>query len=823
MGDFNLKPDDKWLKQLLLDHNLYNLIKDPTCFKSIQGSMIDLILTNRKFSFKYTQTFETGISDHHMMIYTMLKTTFQKLPPKTLKYRDYKSFDETTFLSHLVHEISSIQPGDFSILNSCISKIIDQHAPVKTKLIRGNNKPHMNKELRKEMMKRAELKKKAHKTGLDCDKANFRKQRNKTTSLNRIAKKEHYKSLNPKDVETNKQFWKTFKPMFDSSAINGTKIILVEGDEIMANDLQIANTMNEYFANVTKTLDIKDYQPDIFSSDNIFTETTPDNIDFALNKFKHHPSILKIKGKNLNVDHFSFSHINPEVVRYHILKLETGKSVSGNIPISILKKSVDVVMSPLTDCFNNCINEGRFPNELKLADVSPILKPGISTDKTNYRPISVLVTISKVFERIMGDQLNAHFENILCDQLCGFRKSRNTQNSIFYLVEKIRKCLDKHGFAGAILMDLSKAYDCLPHDLLIAKLSAYGMSKESLRLLLDYLSNRRQRVKVNSSLSSWIEIFLGVPQGSVLGPILFNIFINDLMYHILDSEICNFADDNTPFTCAETIEVVIIRLEDEVDRMLQWFESNMLVANPGKFQAIFFGNGRKDFIVDMGISTVRSSNIVKLLGILIDNELSFDKHITNICTKANSKLKAFSRIRHELDYEQAKLLLNSFFFSSFNYCPLIWMFSGLGNNTQINRLHRRALQVMSNDFSADLRCLLEKENQKTIHKQNADKLAIEIYKIINGFTPQFLREFYVKKDATHSLRTNNLLHLPSTREKSILKGIDSLTFRGIQIWNKCSDTLKKCDSLKKFKKSISDSNVCLCNCRICQSMIYSGL
>ena len=169
------------------------------------------------------------------------------------------------------------------------------------------------------------------------------------------------------------------------------------------------------------------------------------------------------------------------------------------------------------------------------------------------------------------------------------------------------------GFAGAILVDLSKAYDCLPHALLIAKLAAYGMSKESLRLLLDYLSNIRQRVKINSSLSSCIEISLGVPQGSVPGPIIFNIFLNDLMYHILDSEICNFTDDNIPFVCAETIEVVIIRLEDEIDRMLQWFESNMLMTNPEKSQALLFSNGRKDFILDMRIFTAKSSGIVKLL------------------------------------------------------------------------------------------------------------------------------------------------------------------------------------------------------------------
>ena len=246
----------------------------------------------------------------------------------------------------------------------------------------------------------------------------------------------------------------------------------------------------------------------------------------------------------------------------------------------------------------------------------------------------------------------------------------------------------------------------------------------------------------------------------------------------------------------------------------------MLVANPGKFQAIFFGNGGKDFVVDMGRKQVRSSNVVKLLGVLIDNELNFNEHITKMCSKASNKFKALSL---ELSHEQAKLLLNSFFYSSFSYCPLIWTFSGLGNNTQINRLHRRALQLLSNDFSADFRCLLETQNTKTIHNQNIDKLAIEVYKIVNGFTPNFLRYFFTKKETCHSYRNNNLLQLQSVREQTILKGIDSLTFRGIQIWNKCDGDAKDCKSLKEFQKIITESTKKLCNCRICQSLVYSGL
>ena len=138
-------------------------------------------------------------------------------------------------------------------------------------------------------------------------------------------------------------------------------------------------------------------------------------------------------------------------------------------------------------------------------------------------------------------------------------------------------------------MDLSKAYDCLPHDLLIAKLEAYGFNLVNLRMLHSYLTSRKQRVRIDSSYSSWLDITSGVPQGSALGPLLFNIYIKDLIYFIEESEICIVADDNTLFACDQKIERVISNLEIDIHSTLEWFESNMMVANPSKFQLMFMG------------------------------------------------------------------------------------------------------------------------------------------------------------------------------------------------------------------------------------------
>ena len=183
-----------------------------------------------------------------------------------------------------------------------------------------------------------------------------------------------------------------------------------------------------------------------------------------------------------------------------------------------------------------------------MANVTSVFKKEDPLDKSNYRPVSILPLLSKVYERFTYNQLSEYSNNFLNEALCGFRKAHSTQHVLFKLLQSWQKSLDCGGFVRTILIDLSKAYHCIPHELLIAKLHYYGVNNTSLKLLLDYLTNHKQRTKIGSSFSSWHDIDAGVPQGSILGPLLHNIFINDLFFSITNSEICNFADDNTLFT-----------------------------------------------------------------------------------------------------------------------------------------------------------------------------------------------------------------------------------------------------------------------------------
>ena len=255
-------------------------------------------------------------------------------------------------------------------------------------------------------------------------------------------------------------------------------------------------------------------------------------------------------------------------------------------------------------------------------------------------------------------------------KLYGFRKGYSTQYALAHLLRYWQHTLDNSKIVGTVLMDLSKAYDCLPHSLLIAKLAAYGFDINSLELISSYLSNRYQRVKINSKFSNYLKVPQGVPQGSILGPLLFNFFINDLFNCIEISEVCNFADDTTIYTEGNNLEIAKTKLELETNNVLNWFKINSMVANPAKFQIMFLGQGitNKELNFKIDNITLSCSTEVKLLGIIIDEKLNFEKHISNLCSTASNRLRALTRIRPYLSIDQAKRLADSFIFSLFRYC-----------------------------------------------------------------------------------------------------------------------------------------------------------
>ena len=283
-------------------------------------------------------------------------------------------------------------------------------------------------------------------------------------------------------------------------------------------------------------------------------------------------------------------------------------------------------------------------------------------------------------------------------------------------------------------------------------------------MIYRYLASRKHRVKMKSTYSSWLDIKSGVPQGSVLGPLLFNIFINDIFYAIEDSEICNFADDNTIYVLSHSVEAMIAKLKIDIYNTLNWFDSNSMVANPSKFQVVFLGLKKDQHLaLEINGDVITNSRAVKLLGVTFDSQLNFKNHATALCVKVNRKVRAFARVAKYIDIQKAKLLYQSFIASMFKYCPLIWMFCGKAANDTIDSVHKRAFRILLDDHESTFKALLAKNGETNIHTQNLRMLMIEIYKTLNNINPPFMQEYFIRKDVKYDLRTRDLLHIPAAK------------------------------------------------------------
>jgi hypothetical protein len=509
-----------------------------------------------------------------------------------------------------------------------------------------------------------------------------------------------------------------------------------------------------------------------------------------------------------------FKEVHIEQVHKMVMALDYKKKTGGPIPSKTLQCAVDIVSPVIKDCINSAFRSCIFPSKLKLAEIIPIPKIGDSQGIGDYRPISILPTISKLFEKSMAEQLSQFFQSQFSILLCGFRKNHSTQHALYRLLNSWQSSLDDGKLVGTILMDLSKAYDCLPHDLLIAKLAAYGVDFDSLSLLYDYLSKRFHRVKVGIGSSEWLEQSIGVPQGSILGPLLFNIFLNDLFSFIQETDICNFADDNSLYVSGENLAEIIPILQRETSNVLNWFKINSMTANPAKFQAMFLGN-REEGVVDLYIDgvNVKTTSCVKLLGVNIDCKLNFRSHVEALCKTASQKVKALLRIRPYLNIFCTRRLCDAYILSTFNYCPLIWMNGCKSNDGLINKVHKRALSAIYRDFHSSFFDLLEKDKSVKIHVRNLRTLLIEVFKSLNQVNPKFMWKIFVPKSMRYSLRSGKTLKLPTTNTQRY--GLNSLAFRGSMLWNSLPSSLKVAKNLAEFKRKVKNWVGDTCSCQIC--------
>ena len=702
------------------------------------------------------------------------------------------------------------------VFKNVFDEVLNIYAPVKKKVLRGNNAPFMNKTLSKEFMNRTRLKNRYYKNPTESNRVLYKKQRNFCVNLLKKEKKKYYNNLDIKIFEDNKKFWQRIKPLLSEKNVLKNSITIAENGTVTSDKKEVAEILNNYFIEAVQNLEIEKFNlgNNVVNSGNI-----DENIEEIIKRYQSHPSIIKIK-ENVKLEaKFRFEDITEDEVYTKIRGLDPKKaSMENDIPAKILIGTNDIVSGYLSRIYNDSKNAESYPISMKTADITPIHKEKETTNKKNYRPISLTPILSKLFEKNMYDPMFSYIEKFLSPYLFGYRRGHSTQHCLLIMIEMWRKALDEKKVAGAILTDLSKAFDCLSHDLLIAKLDAYGFDKSALKFIYDYLKGRRQRTKVSGAYSSWKELLCGVPQGSILGPLLFNIFINDIFYFLNKAKIANYADDNSIYAIEDDILELLKTLESETSTVLNWFKINEMKSNNDKCHLIVANTNNRSYsstsYIYLDNAFLESEESVKLLGVKIDKDLNFNEHITNLLKKGNQKLHALMRISKFLSEDKLKLIMKTFIESQFNYCPLLWMCHSRTLNQKINKLHERALRVVYKDSNLTFQQLLEKDNSFTIHDRNLQKLAIEMYKVKHNLSP--IQELF-SQGSSVNLRNTQDWEIPKVR--TVNNGLETIRYRGPITWNLVPNKIKQSKSLSLFKEKIKDWKPQGCTCRLCKTYI----
>ena len=801
IGDLNVNFNEKHheLCDIMDIYSLKDVIKGATCFKNCENpTKLDVILTNKPRSLAGTLNTDIGVSDFHNMICVASKAYVPHNVKRTITYRSYKNFNENAYVNSLASapfqlcDIFDDANDKLWVHNKLLEDVIEQHAPKKIKRVRGKPSPYMNNELRRAINAKAMLRRK-HRRDKTTEAWNrYKTQRTKVNKLKRQSIKIYFEKHCNNITKDTTNFWSSVKPYFtDKSSKSCQNIVLFENDKIVNDQTQVANIFNDHF------IDIADH----LSEPEIVKEMSISEIK---NYYISHPSILEINNQMSNRNrNFSLNKVSIEKV-YQKFKMLDIKKANGYdfIPGKLLKSGAEILCNTFTPIINASISHNVFPDCLKYAEVSPIHKKKDILDKKNYRPVSVLTSLSKIMESIVCDQINDYFNSILSDLLSAYRKNFSCENVLFKCLEEWKLALDNNETVACIAMDLSKAFDCLPYGLLLAKMSAYGVSDDGCKFFQSYLESRMQRVKVGSNRSKWLTLKRGVPQGSLTGPILFNIFINDLMYSI-DNRVSlfNYADDNTLSYHNKDVGNVKSVLQNETISAIKWFKINNMEANSSKFQAMVMSrnlNCQIEFTIN-GVE-IPCSDHIKLLGVDFDKKLNFDIHVTNLCKKAGRRLNAMSRLANSLCIDSMIKIFDAFIKSSFNYCTNIWHLCNKRSSRKIEKLQERALRLIYTDYNISYDELLDLSKRNTMYEYRVKNLLVTIRKIINGKMKPVSKEFYTFKDNNYRLRNTNCFDRPNVN--AVNYGINSLRYQGIVVWDKLPNTLKNETDINEFKKKV---------------------
>ena len=630
--------------------------------------------------------------------------------------------------------------------------------------------------------KRKRLFKKAKRTKLSQDMNLYKQYRNEVTKLIRKSKKSHIDDIANK-LKTQKpssnDWWKYLKPFIKSSSSSGIPMLLKD-DIIYSNDIEKANILNDHFIGQTNLQDNNKELPKLNISDNT-------------------PSIHGIK-------------LNPNEVKDILQNLQIGKS-SGPDGINnrILKELSSELANPLCSLFNSSLSSGSFPSSWKEANVTPIFKKDDASNVSNYRPISLLNTIGKVMEKLVHKHVFNFFlsNNTISSFQSGFVTGDSTVNQLVNMYNTFCKALDEGKEVRAVFLDISKAFDRVWHRGLLHKLNYVGIRGRLLDWFSDYLTNRRQRVVLPGSCSDWSYLKAGVPQGSILGPLLFLIFINDIVNDI-NSNIRLFADDTSLYIIVDTPQNTASVMNNDLSKINTWATKWLVTFNPAKSESLLITRRRTDLqhpqliLNNQSIENVTSH---KHLGLVLSNDGTWHNHIELITSKAWARINIMRKLKFQFDRKTLEIIYFTFIRPILEYADVVWDNCTQFDQTEIEKVQREAGRIVSGTTKlVSLASLYNELGWEELSSRRRKHKLVLFYKMINRLSPNYLTQLVpdqVSQASSYSLRNaENLQNIHAGTQlyyKSFLPSV-------VRDWNALPVLSRNSPTVESFKRSLSTNS-----------------
>ena len=801
LGDFNLDINkncsSKKVSNLAKNSQMCQLITDYTRITEKTRTTIDLIFVSSPELVISSGVHSLGLSDHSL-IYVVRKHKQIKLPPRTVTSRNFKNFDETCFVTTIQNidweQIHCIDDVDDALCKwqTLFNEACDKYAPFKTKRIKGHLPEWVNNDFLALCKDRDYFYTKAHKTNDHDDWKKAKAIRNRVNNMKFYLKKRYFESSIKNNMHDSKKLWKTLKKVIPSKKKSiATNIVKSNDHGNVTTGKDTANSFNQFFTSVGKDLSKQFHNVNLKCPCNDVRSSTSDCND-----------------------NFKFENVSYDFVYNQIYKMDNNKSTGlDEFNVKLLKLAAPYVSTSLAHICNLSLNNSIFPDNWKKAKVTPIFKSGDKSNVSNYRPISVLPIISKIIERNVHNQLYAYLcsRNILSDAQSGFRANYSTTTTLLDVQDYILNNMDKGFVTGAIFLDLKKAFDTVDHEILINKLASYGIKDNELDWFKSYLCNRSQAVHVNSFLSDFKTYNTGIPQGSILGPLLFIIFVNCLP-DVVTCKTVMYADDTSLMCKAKDVNELKVKLESNLKAVANWFKANKLTLNTDKTKFMVFGTNHmidqyNDITLSFDDKLIEKVSVFKYLGIKFDSNMSWSSHIDYLSGNISKRIGIVKRIKHFIPQETLIMLSNALVIPHFDYASSVWSNCSANDQNNLQVLHNRlARTILSADIRTPIDDLLSSVNWIRLCDRWSNHMLILTFKCIKDMCPDYLcNQFkFVHNIHDHITRshTTNTLVVPKCNSNS---GKRTFLVRAASLWNNITPSIRAdLDNLtlSQFKTSV---------------------